>query len=113
MSSSLPKASSCAPESSETSCIEDSYGGEIEFVKPGEPLPERKLTPDKIENDLKLVRNMWQMAAILDFLSNFREELKLSVEVGAAELEHVLVCSNGDGGLLASLHVVGFYDVRE
>lgn len=77
----------------------------VEYVPPGGKLPERQLSQEEIDSDLKEIKSMWEMAAIVDFLVKFREELRLSVEVGPSELEHVLVCSNGDGGLLASVHI--------
>ena len=77
----------------------------VEYVPPGGKLPERQLSQEEIDSDLKEIKNMWEMAAIIDFLVRFREELKLSADIGPAELEHVLVCSNGDGGLLATIHI--------
>eukprot|EP00890_Picochlorum_soloecismus_P000415 jgi/Picsp_1/1374/NSC_04853-R1_protein len=88
--------------------MEDSDYVDVEsvvYVPPGGKLPERQLSQEEIDSDLKEIKKMWEMAAIVDFLVKFREELKLSVEIGPSELEHVLVCSNGDGGLLASLHI--------
>ncbi|KAL6766425.1 hypothetical protein ACKKBG_A35950 [Auxenochlorella protothecoides x Auxenochlorella symbiontica] len=65
---------------------------------------ERPLTAAEVAAGLRTVQGMWEMAAVLDFLTLFKPQLRLSRELGADELEHVLVTSAGDGGLLADLH---------
>lgn len=96
-----------APSSS-LSKLEHQSGGDDEdedyFVSPGSIVLSRELTQEEVEDDLQLVKNMWEMAATHDFLRLFRLQLKLSRDVGPDELERVIVTSAGDGGLLASLH---------
>lgn len=89
--------------------VSDGESLEVEYVPPGGSLPERVVSEEKLQSELRVVRNMWEMAAILDFFSKFKSELNISGDFGAAELEHVLVSSNGDGGLLATLHIVRVY----
>jgi hypothetical protein len=65
----------------------------------------RHIPPESVNNELSIVHSMWEMAAVFDFFNLFRQELKLTRSFGVEELEHVLITSPGDGGLLADVHV--------
>lgn len=65
----------------------------------------RNIPAESMEDELSVVHSMWEMAAVFDFFNLFRQELKLTRSFGVEELEHVLITSPGDGGLLADVHV--------
>ncbi|KDD76532.1 hypothetical protein H632_c192p0, partial [Helicosporidium sp. ATCC 50920] len=75
-------------------------------IVPGEPVVlVRRRTPEQVARELRRVRCMWQLAAVWDFFALFRSHLRLEREFGMEELEQALVCSPGDDGLLADVHV--------
>lgn len=63
------------------------------------------MTEEEGNEQLEEVREMWEMAAILDFLSVFKPVLGLNMDFNAGALERALVRSPGPG-LLAGLHMV-------
>ena len=73
-------------------------------VSPNQPLIRPRKSEEDVEKEIQELRAMWEMAAIIDFLHLFREQLKLRAFT-AAELERVLVTSAGDEGLLADIHI--------
>lgn len=60
------------------------------------------------EEERQQLHRSWEMAAVLDFLDLFREDLKLDRAFTAHELESVLILSPGGEGLLGAVHIVGF-----
>lgn len=60
------------------------------------------------EEERQQLHRSWEMAAVLDFLDLFREDLKLDRAFIAHELESVLILSPGGEGLLGAVHIVGF-----
>ena len=87
----------------------DSYSDSPSLAPPP-PLPvvlERTVSPEQISSDLEHLNDMWETAAILDFLWTFRHQLQLqldSLNLNAGSLMDALVTSPGPG-LLASLHL--------
>lgn len=75
------------------------------FLSPNSVVLKRDVSDEQVEADLDEIRNMWEMASIHDFLRLFKPQLKISRDVGPDELEHVLITSPGDGGLLADIHM--------
>jgi hypothetical protein len=75
------------------------------YLSPNSVVLKRDVSDEQVEADLDEIRGMWEMASIHDFLRLFKPQLKISRDVGPDELEHVLVTSPGDGGLLADIHM--------
>jgi hypothetical protein len=85
------------------SLVED-LGAEV-VASPAGTVLRRTLTPAEIEEDLRSVVAMWEMASVLDFMHLFRRQLNSQRRFTAGELERVLVVSPGDAGLLADVHI--------
>ena len=65
---------------------------------------ERTLSAEAVEHQLSVVREMWEMAFIIEFLNTFDKIIQLSQCYPAATLEHAIVTSPGTG-MLAQLHL--------
>lgn len=66
----------------------------------------RSVDKEQEEEERQQLHRSWEMAAILDFLDLFRNDLKLDRSFTAHELESVLILSPGGEGLLGSVHTV-------
>ena len=81
---------------------------------PKEPIyapavPQREVAAGQVQAETAALRASWQFSAILDFFEVFQELLRFGeLRFGAEELEAVLICSNGEAGLLPALHLVQF-----
>lgn len=67
----------------------------------------RAVSAEQEEEERRQLQRSWEMAAVLDFLDLFREELKFDRAFTACELESVLILSPGGEGLLGAVHTVG------
>jgi hypothetical protein len=65
----------------------------------------REHTEEEMAAELEEIRDMWEMASILDFVELFKRQLNLSRKFSATELEHVMAYSDGRDGLLADIHI--------
>lgn len=65
----------------------------------------REIGDDEGEAQLQGVRNMWEMAAVFEFLDVFNAQLALNLSFTGDALEEAFVRSPGPG-LLADLHMV-------
>lgn len=68
-------------------------------------LVQRIKSGEEVAAEKKEIQSMWELAAIYDFLQLFKPQLRIRGSFGPDELEHCLVTSLGDSGLLADLHV--------
>ncbi len=66
----------------------------------------RSVPKEQEDTERRQLHKSWEMAAILDFLDLFREDLKLDRAFTAHELESVLILSPGGEGLLGAVHTV-------
>ena len=73
----------------------------------------RSVGKEQEEEERQQLHKSWEMAAVLDFLDLFREDLKLDRAFTAHELESVLILSPGGEGLLGSVHTVGLLPLAD
>lgn len=67
---------------------------------------ERVLSLEEVEKQSAAVLNMWEFAAVIDFLDLFRPQLRLRNPLTPDELVAAIVSSPGAEGSLAELHIV-------
>ncbi|WIA09907.1 hypothetical protein OEZ85_010121 [Tetradesmus obliquus] len=84
--------------SGEDSCIEEGSDDE------GEVVLERHVSEEQAAADLAAIRGMWELAAVYEFMSQFKFWLNFSQLYPLQDLEEALVRAPGPG-LLAQLHV--------
>lgn len=104
-----PKEGTPSPDEQGVDGVEEHLDGDVLDIigSPTGPL-RRNVTDQRINDELPLVRSMWEMAAVFDFLYLFRQQLKLRRQFAPDELERVLITSPGDSGLLPEIHMVRF-----
>jgi hypothetical protein len=66
------------------------------------------VSKEQEEEERQQLHRSWEMAAVLDFLELFRDDLNLNRSFTARELESVLILSPGGEGLLGAVHIVRF-----
>lgn len=64
---------------------------------PAEQLLERVVSPEQAEADLAAIRNMWELAAVYEFLSTFKYWLNFTQLYPLHDLEEAIVKSPGPG----------------
>lgn len=64
---------------------------------PAEELLERDVSPEQAKADLAAIRNMWELAAVYEFLSTFKYWLNFSQLYPLHDLEEAIVKSPGPG----------------
>eukprot|EP00210_Caulerpa_lentillifera_P003375 g3219.t1 len=75
--------------------VTDSSSSSIELV--------RELAPGQEQEDIELVRRMWEMPVVFDFLMLFNDRLEIVESISMDEIEKAIVVSNGQG-FLGHLH---------
>lgn len=72
----------------------------------GALLIERHVSAEQAVADLAVIRGMWQMAAIIEFLAQFRHYLGFTQIYPVTDLEDALASSAGPGGCCHDVNAV-------
>ncbi|EIE21318.1 hypothetical protein COCSUDRAFT_66829 [Coccomyxa subellipsoidea C-169] len=83
---------------------DDAHASDLDDMQDGPTVLARSVPKEQEDTERRQLHKSWEMAAILDFLDLFREDLKLDRAFTAHELESVLILSPGGEGLLGAVH---------
>lgn len=68
------------------------------LLPPADQVLERNIPAEQAEADLAAIRNMWELAAVYEFMSTFKYWLNFTQLYPLHDLEEAIVKSPGPGG---------------